>query len=254
MKIAVAGATGRVGRHVVDVLTESGHEVVPMSRAAGVDVVTGEGLDKALTGAECVIDTTAGGKDKEDASAFFTAAARNLQQAGERAGVRMAVVISIIGIDKLTTGHPAAKVDHERAWLAGPIPVRILRSDIFPEFVSQLMDWGRQGDVVYVPKMKVQPVAPRNVAEALVELATAGDDGPAPGSILEIAGPRVENLVDLASMLAAKRGEQVTIEAVSDPANPDTPLYESGELRAGPDAMIVGPTFAEWLDANVGRP
>lgn len=30
-KIAVAGATGRVGRHVVDVLEAGGHEVVPIS-------------------------------------------------------------------------------------------------------------------------------------------------------------------------------------------------------------------------------
>ena len=36
MKIAVAGATGRLGRHVSEVLTERGHQVVAMSRAAGV--------------------------------------------------------------------------------------------------------------------------------------------------------------------------------------------------------------------------
>ena len=38
-KVAVAGATGRLGRHVVDVLAERGHQVVPMSRATGVDTV-----------------------------------------------------------------------------------------------------------------------------------------------------------------------------------------------------------------------
>jgi len=43
-KIAVAGATGRIGRHVVDLLREQGHDVVPMSRSYGVDVITGEGL------------------------------------------------------------------------------------------------------------------------------------------------------------------------------------------------------------------
>jgi uncharacterized protein YbjT (DUF2867 family) len=37
-KIAVAGATGRVGRHVVDVLEARGHEVTAMSRSQGVDV------------------------------------------------------------------------------------------------------------------------------------------------------------------------------------------------------------------------
>jgi uncharacterized protein YbjT (DUF2867 family) len=44
VKIAVAGATGRVGRHVVDVVREQGHEAVAMSRSTGVDLVTGEAL------------------------------------------------------------------------------------------------------------------------------------------------------------------------------------------------------------------
>jgi nucleoside-diphosphate-sugar epimerase len=42
-KIAVAGATGRVGRHVVDVLEAGGHDVVAMSRSRGVDVITRDG-------------------------------------------------------------------------------------------------------------------------------------------------------------------------------------------------------------------
>jgi len=60
MKIAVAGATGRVGRHVVAVLTDSGHHVVPMSRSGGIDLITGDGLAQARTGVECVIDTATG--------------------------------------------------------------------------------------------------------------------------------------------------------------------------------------------------
>jgi uncharacterized protein YbjT (DUF2867 family) len=55
-KIAVAGATGRLGRHVVGVLGAAGHEVVPISRSAGVDVITGDGLADALTGADAIID------------------------------------------------------------------------------------------------------------------------------------------------------------------------------------------------------
>jgi len=50
MKIAVAGATGRVGRHVVDVLEERGYDVVAMSRSSRVDVLTGDGLADAPGG------------------------------------------------------------------------------------------------------------------------------------------------------------------------------------------------------------
>ena len=39
-KIAVAGTTGRVGRHIVDVLGALGHDVVGMSRSLGVDVLS----------------------------------------------------------------------------------------------------------------------------------------------------------------------------------------------------------------------
>ena len=78
-KIAVAGATGRVGRHVVDLLKSGGHDVVAMSRSSGVDVVTAHGLAEALAGVECVIDVSTGpSPDQEAATKFFTAAARNL--------------------------------------------------------------------------------------------------------------------------------------------------------------------------------
>jgi len=36
MRIAVAGGTGTVGAHVVDVLRERGHEPVVLTRATGV--------------------------------------------------------------------------------------------------------------------------------------------------------------------------------------------------------------------------
>jgi nucleoside-diphosphate-sugar epimerase len=39
-KIALAGTTGRVGRHVLDVLKNEGHDVVGMSRSLGVGVLS----------------------------------------------------------------------------------------------------------------------------------------------------------------------------------------------------------------------
>ena len=259
MKIAVAGATGRVGRHVVDVLKAEGHDVVAMSRSSGVDVVTGQGLDEALTGVECIIDAATGpSPDQKAATEFFTAAARNLHQAGERAGVRRMVVVSIIGTDRFTAGYGAAKIAHEKAMLSGPIPVRVLRAAQFHEFVAQLVEWGRQGEVSFVPRMRIQPVAARTVAQALADLATDPESAPAPGSsevpMLEIAGPREENLADLARLLVARRGDPLQIEGASEPADPDRDLYETGALLPGPDAILAGPTFEEWLNSTSDVP
>jgi uncharacterized protein YbjT (DUF2867 family) len=253
-KIAVAGATGRVGRHVADVLEARGHDVVAMSRSGGVDVVAGKGLAAALAGVECVIDATSGpSPEQQAATEFFTTAARNLHEFGKRAGVQRIVVVSIIGCDRFTAGYNAAKVAHERAMLAGPIPVQILRAAQFHEFVAQLVDWGRQGEVSYVPKMRTQLVAARTVAQALADLATGSGPAPAPGSagapIPEIAGPREESLVDMAVLLTTRRGDPVKIEGVSDPADPDHQAYENGALLPGPSATLAGPTFEEWLDS-----
>ena len=49
MTIAVAGATGRVGSRIVELLNVGGHDVVPMSPSTGMAVVTegvGEGVGR----------------------------------------------------------------------------------------------------------------------------------------------------------------------------------------------------------------
>jgi len=134
--------------------------------------------------------------------------------------------------------------------LSGPIPAQILRASQFHEFVGTLVDWGRQGDSVYLPKMRTQLVSARTVAEALVDLA-ASPDGFASAPIPEIAGPREESLVEAAKLLAAKRGDPVKIEGVTNPDDPASQLYESGALLPSPHAILAGPTFEEWLDSQV---
>jgi uncharacterized protein YbjT (DUF2867 family) len=250
-KIAVAGATGRAGRHTVEMLEARGHEVVPMSRTTGVDVITGDGLAGALTGVDCVVDVTTGPSPEEAAATeFFTAAARNLHEAGTTAGVRRMVIASIIGCDLFTAGYMAAKLAHERAAVTGPIPARILRAAQFHDFVGQLLDWGRQNGVSYVSKMRTQLVAARTVGEVLANLATAPNEELGFGesaAMVEVAGPRVETLVEMARLVAARRGDPPRVEERSDPADPDRELLENGGLLPGPNAILRGPTFQEWL-------
>jgi hypothetical protein len=55
--------------------------------------------------------------------------------------------------------------------------------------------------------------------------------------------------VDLAKRFVARRGDEVRIEGVSDPNDPDSVLNQTGALLPGPDAILAGPTFEEWLDS-----
>jgi uncharacterized protein YbjT (DUF2867 family) len=246
-RIAVAGATGRLGRNVVDALAERGFDVVPISRTHGVDVITGDGLDAALAGVDVIVDVATGpSPDQAEATAFFTTATRNLQDAGQRAGVRQMLVVSIVGTDRYAGGYGAAKIAHEQAALAGPIPTRILRATQFHEFVEQLLAWGTQGEVAYVQTMRTQPIAARAVAETLAGMV--GEvDGPA---ITDVAGPREESMGGLAARFADHRGLGVKVEEVSDPDDPDARLAAGGGLLPGPDARLVGPTFEQWLAAG----
>jgi uncharacterized protein YbjT (DUF2867 family) len=245
MRIAVVGATGRLGRPTVDALRARGHDVVEISRSKGIDVIARDGLAEALAGVDVVIDAASTPTpDEEAAREFFATASRNLQEVGARAGVRRIVVVSIIGVDRFVAGYQAAKVAQERAALEGPIPVTIVRAAQFHEFVGTLADWGRQGDVSYVWPMRTQLVAATSVAEVLADVAT----DPEPPAYVEVAGPREERLVEAARLLMARRGESVRVEEAPVPSGPDQDRYTTDALLPNSGALLVGPTFETWLD------
>ena len=211
-----------------------------------MDIITGAGLDAALNGVEVIVDAATGpSPDQQPATEFFVTAAHNLQEASVRAGVRRAVVVSIINIDESAGGYGLAKIAHEDAWRSGPIPVRIVRAAQFHEFVAQLLEWGTQGDVAYIPEMRTQIVSARTVAEVVADIATSDGE---PAQIVEIAGPREEDLAQLATMLVARRGTPVKVQAVRNPADPDADMQAAGGLLPGPGARLAGPTFEAWLD------
>ena len=249
MKIAVAGGTGRLGRHVVDFLQADGHDAFAMSRSTGVDVVTGEGLDAALEGVDVLVDSATGpSPDQQQATEFFNASARNLQEAAARAGVNRIVVVSIIGIERFEGGYNAAKVAQEQAMLLGPVPVRIVRAAQFHEYIGQFLDWGRRGDTVYLPELRTQVVEARAAAETVARVAV-NPDAPL---YTEVAGPRAERLADIGRQLVAQRGEAVLVEAAEyDPSDADQRAFAEGALLPGPDAVLAGPTFEDWLGVTV---
>src|SRR5947209_1100612 len=124
MRIAVAGATGRIGRLTVEALTRGGHEPVAISRAAGVDLTTGDGLEAALTGVDAVVDASnTAARDEPAIVEFFGTATRNLLAAEVATGVGHHVVLSIVGVDRgQVVPHYAGKRAQERLVADGPVP------------------------------------------------------------------------------------------------------------------------------------
>ncbi|BCJ51587.1 hypothetical protein Asp14428_30620 [Actinoplanes sp. NBRC 14428] len=171
MRVAIAGGTGLTGRQVADVLGAAGHETVVLARGQGVDLVSGAGLDAALDGVDTTIDVSnVTTMKREVAVGFFERAGRNLVAAAGKAGVRHHVVLSIVGIDRVKTGYYQGKLRQEEVVRDGGVPWSVLRATQFHEFAGQLLE-RLPGPVALVPAMKVQPIAVREVAEALVKLA-----------------------------------------------------------------------------------
>jgi len=251
MRIAVAGGTGTVGRHVVAVARERGHEAVVLSRAAGVDVSTGDGLDAALAGVDVVIDVTSVATTKASvAEDFFETATRRLLGAERRHGVAHHIALSIVGIDRRgeASGYYAGKIAQERAVATDEVPWTLLRATQFHEFARQMFERGRMGPLVVVPAMRSQPVAAREVAERLVALA----EGPPAGRVRDLGGPRVERMSELSRRWGEAAQAAGRVVEVPLPGGFGHQLRD-GSLLAGPEADLGTQTFTEWLAAETGR-
>src|SRR3954463_6273080 len=137
MKIAVMGGTGLIGSQVVTILNAAGHEAVPYSLSNGVNLITGEGLDAALDGADVVVNLTNSPTFDDASPAFFRTSMDNLLAAAKRAEGGNAVILSIVGVDQVPAlVYYQAKGLQEKILESGPVPYSIVRATQFFEFMD----------------------------------------------------------------------------------------------------------------------
>jgi uncharacterized protein YbjT (DUF2867 family) len=246
MRIAVAGATGRIGQLTVAALDKAGHQTVPLSRATGVDAYTGGGLADALGGADALIDViNNSSQDKAEIVDFFGTTTANLLATEERAGVRHHVLLSIVGLDLgQRAPHYAGKREQERLVAGGPVPWSIVRATQFHDFAAMVAGWAERDGTATIAPLLVQPIAQADVAAALADVATSTPLG----RRLDIAGPETQDLVDMARRTFATRGQDIRLVPTWRGAfGPDM----AGEvLLPGEGAKLGATTFDDWLAAG----
>jgi uncharacterized protein YbjT (DUF2867 family) len=242
MNIAVMGGTGLIGSQVVKLLQAAGHDARPYSPSTGVDLLTGDGLDGALKGADVVVNLTNSPTFDEASPAFFQTSMDNLLAAARRQDVGHAVVLSILGVDQVPDlVYYRAKVLQEDILKAGPVPYSIVRVTQFFEFIVPTMSLTSDDSTVRLPSTRIQPMASADVAQAVADVSA----GTPLQGIQNHAGPEVFRLDELGRITLAAEGDHRSV--VTDDTAGLFAAVRGDALIAKDDAIIAPTTYREWL-------
>jgi uncharacterized protein YbjT (DUF2867 family) len=275
MIIVVTGATGNVGRPLVQELVRAGARVRAVTRdpsraglPAGVELVESTGA--ALAGANAVfLNSRALGRELETVAGL----ARD-------AGVRKLVALSAINADDVDSRQPSrARGDRnrevEQLAVASGLPWVSLRPTVFASNFAGM--WGPQilrGDVVAGPYANASssPIAEADIAAVAVHALTGED---LDGCRLDLTGPQALTNTELVAILGAALGRplcyvELAPEAVRErfaaigfPAPFADAYIEMQATAVGIPAPVTvevekvlgrpAQPFADWVREHVGQ-
>ncbi|MFS0731681.1 NAD(P)H-binding protein [Curtobacterium sp. 1P10AnD] len=232
MRVFIAGGRGQVGAEVAGALKEKGVEVVIGSRSNGVDATTGDGLDAALVGVDTIVNTLNIARFDDEATDFFETTSLNLVRAGDRAGVRHHVLLSIVGVgeeDGPDNGYWRGKVAQERVLKSAMVPATIVRTTQFHSWVPVLADQHTVDGRVIAERSLIQPV---DLSEVVNLLETTALEPEPSDHEINLAGPERYFFDDLlrGTLAAAGDGREVVTVPCS---GPDDLLVPRGRHRVG---------------------
>ena len=242
MRIVVIGGSGLIGNKVMTALHDSGHHAVAASPAFGIDAYTGEGLDEAMAGADVVLDVSnAPGWSDEKVLEFFTRVTHNALKAGQRAGVRHHLALSVLGCERLPeSAYMRAKLAQEELVRAGEVPFTIVHSTQFMDLLARFPE--ARGEDVRVPDTQVQPIAAVEAAQLVAAVATE----PPADAVVEIAGPERLAFADAVTRVLAAKGDPRAVVASADASYFGARVQDDALLPA-PGARIAHLRLGDWL-------
>jgi uncharacterized protein YbjT (DUF2867 family) len=242
MKFAVMGGTGLIGSQVVKNLNAAGHQAVPHSQSTGADIITGQGLEAAVAGADVVINLTNSPTFDGASIAFFQTSMGNLLAASRKGGVGHFVILSIVGAEQVPgLDYYRAKVLQEDMLKAGPIPYSIVRATQFMEFMDATLAMTSEDGTVRLPRTPIQPIAAADVAAVVAEVAA----GSPRNGVVNIGGPDVYPLDELGRLTLTAKGDGRSV-VTDDSAGMFAAVH--GDVITAPDGARIATThYTDWL-------
>lgn len=243
--IAITGGTGTLGQSLGRRALARGYEVRVISRRAGAavakgaclavaDVLTGQGLDRALDGAEVVIHAAT--SPYRRARATEIEGTLRVVEAATRASAHL-IYVSIVGVDRHRFPYYQAKLAAEQIVAAARTTWAIARATQF----HQLVDLGLGFVALPVTaNMRFQSIDPAEFAVRLCDLAESRHLGRAP----DFGGPEVLSIREMRSIRKRTVGRAAFLLPV--PAIGFLADYDRG-LHLAPDHRDGTVTYEKWL-------
>ena len=249
--VVITGASGLLGGHLIRSAAAERHAIRALTRrprdggAAHIawmraDLITGEGLDAAFTGADMVIHAAsapAGDTQRTDVDGT-----RRVVQSAERAGIRHCVYVSIVGVDRIPIAYYRHKLAAESVIRGSAVPWTIVRGTQFHDFMDRLAGQMTRLPVALVPAgFKVQPIDPADFADAIWSVV----DGDPRKGIVQVGGPVVLTWHELLSRWMAARGVRKPILRVPLPGRAASALRRGDGTAPGYAVGTI--TWDAWL-------
>lgn len=254
-QILVTGGTGQLGRRLVPLLVEAGHNVKVLSRKPGPshlqgDLVTGAGIAEAVDGIDVLVHCATGAADNGARGLGYKISRKTDVEPTERLikllGPNVHIVyISIVGVDKIPLGYYRAKLESEQIIERSGRPFTILRTTQWHTLPAEFFARLSKTPIVFIPKgLKSQLLDPEEVAQRMASLVQAGPSGRAP----DMGGPEILEFKDIGKMwLRATKKSRAVVEV-------PVPGKAIQGFRAGynltPEHADGKVTFEQWLAAN----
>ncbi|MDP9139433.1 MAG: SDR family oxidoreductase [Pseudomonadota bacterium] len=247
----VTGASGPLGSSLITRMVSQGQSVRGMARSVrpahlhvdwvGADLLTGNGLEQALSGIATVVHCASNAMNpREDLTAID-----QLIAALQKNGQTRLIYVGIAGIELAATALPyyGIKLEVERRIIASGLPYAIVRATQFHPFVEFILAKLDLKFAVIAPsRIVLQPVSPEFVAEILAGHANSD----ALGRLPDLHGPGYLDFRELATQWLAARGRRSRVMNLPLPVPPFSGLARLQEVNG----QGGGQSWAEWLGTH----